>query len=45
MIATLFVKQHVLIDLVAGDILMTITYIFATYNKKTVNKVKKLLSI
>ena len=45
MIATLFVKQHVLIDLITGDILMTITYIFASYSKKTVNKVKKLLSI
>lgn len=45
MIATLFVKQHVLIDVITGDILMAIIYLFVTCNKKNVNKAKKLLNL
>lgn len=45
MLSTLFIKQHVLIDLITGNILMTIIFIFVNYNKKLVNKTKKLLNI
>ena len=44
MISTLLIKQHVLIDLITGNILMTICYLYVNQNKKIVNKVKKLLT-
>lgn len=45
MISTLLIKQHVLVDLITGDILMTICYLYVNYDKKIVNKTKKLLRI
>ena len=45
MISTLFVKQHVVIDIVTGDIMMTFIYFCVNIDKKGVNKVKKLLNI
>ena len=44
-LTTMFVKQHVLIDVITGDVLMSIIYLFVTCNKKTVNKAKKLLNL
>ena len=44
MISTLFVKQHVLIDLITGDIMMIIIFIYVSKNKKIVNKMKKILN-
>lgn len=43
MLSTLFLKQHVLIDLISGDILATIAYIILRYDNKITNKTKKLL--
>ena len=45
MYATLGIKQHVVIDLITGDILMTIVYLIVRNNKKIVNLTKKLLKI
>ena len=45
MLSTLFTKQHVLIDLITGNILMTIVFLYVNYNKKLVNKTKKMLKI
>lgn len=45
MLSTLFIKEHALIDLITGDLLMTIVFICVNYNKKLVNKVKKVLNI
>ena len=45
MMSTLFVKQHVFIDLVSGDILMIFVYITFSNNKILISKVKKLLKI
>lgn len=45
MMATLFTKQHVFIDLVSGDILAVISYIIVCKLKNTNKKVKELLQI
>ena len=45
MLSTVFVKQHVVIDIISGDILMTIIYLIVNNNKKIVNKTKKVLNI
>ncbi len=45
MLATLFVKQHVILDLISGNILALIVFLFIKYNKKIVIKTKKLLRI
>lgn len=45
MMATLFTKQHVFIDLVSGDILAIISYIIVGKFKKTNKKVKELLAL
>lgn len=45
MISTLFIKQHVFIDLVSGDILMLLIYITFSKNKKLINYTKKLLKL
>ena len=45
MISTLYTKQHVFIDLVSGDIIMTLIYVTMSNNKKLSNYVKKLLRI
>lgn len=45
MIATLYTKQHVFIDLLSGDILAIVSYIIVNNLKKTKKKVKELLSI
>lgn len=45
MIATLYTKQHVFIDLVSGDILAIISYIIVNNLKKTNKKVKELLAL
>ena len=45
MYATLGIKQHVFIDLITGDILMSIVYLIVLNNKKIVNTTKKLLKI
>lgn len=45
MFSTLFIKEHAFIDLITGDLLMTIVFICVNYNKKLVNKTKKLLNI
>ena len=45
MLSTLFIKQHVFIDLVIGDILMTICYLIMKNNKYILNNIKKLLKI
>ena len=45
MAATLFVKQHVFIDLVSGDIIMILIYTTFSQNKKLINYVKKLLNL
>lgn len=43
MLSTLFVKQHVFIDLISGDILATIVFIISILDKKLTNKITKLL--
>ena len=45
MISTLFIKQHVFIDLVSGVIFSTIVFIIAQYDKKLTLKVKKALKL
>ncbi len=45
MLSTLFIKQHVFIDLISGDILVLLIYLFLKNKVKTVNKFKKMLSI
>ena len=45
MISTLFIKQHVFIDLVSGVILATIVYIVVQNEKQLTLKVKKLLKL
>ena len=45
MIATLYTKQHVFIDLLSGDILAIVSYIIVNNLKKIKKKVKELLSI
>ena len=45
MISTLVIKQHVFIDLVSGDIIMTLIYITFSKNKKLLLYVKKVLKI
>ncbi len=45
MIATLFVKQHVFVDLISGDLLALLCYYGISYNYKKNNKVKKLLKL
>lgn len=45
MIATLFVKQHVFIDLVSGDIIAICVFIVIKYENKLTNKFKELLKI
>lgn len=45
MMATLFTKQHVFIDLVSGDILAIISYIIVGKLKNTNKKVKELLAL
>ena len=45
MMATLFTKQHVFIDLVSGNILAIISYIIVYKLKKTNKKVKELLAL
>ena len=43
MISTLFLKQHVFIDLVSGVIISTMIFIVVQYEKKLTLKVKKIL--
>lgn len=45
MIATLYTKQHVFIDLLSGDILAIVSYIIVNNLKKTNKKVKELLAL
>ncbi len=45
MASTLFVKQHVFIDLVSGDIIATIVYFFVKRFYKENNRIKKLLKL
>lgn len=45
MISTLFIKQHVFIDLVSGVIISTIVFIIVQHEKKLTLKVKKLLKL
>ena len=45
MIATLYVKQHVFIDLVSGDIIMLLIYTTFSQNKNLINYVKKVLKL
>ncbi len=45
MLSTLTTKQHVLIDLITGNLLMTIIFLYVNNNKKLVNKTKKMLNI
>lgn len=45
MISTLFIKQHVFIDLVSGVIISTVVFIVVQYEKKLTLKVKKLLKL
>ncbi len=45
MLSTLFIKQHVILDLVSGNIIALIIYFILKNNTKLVNKVKKLLKI
>ena len=45
MISTVFTKQHVVIDIITGDIMMCLIYLYINSNKKLTNKVKKLLNI
>ena len=45
MISTLLVKQHVLIDLITGDLLMLIIFIYVNKSKRIVKFVQKLLKI
>jgi membrane-associated phospholipid phosphatase len=43
MASTLLIKQHVFIDLIAGDILATIVYLIIRNEMKFTNKVKQLV--
>ena len=43
MLSTLFVKQHVIIDLISGDVIALIVYIIIKYENKLTNKCKKIL--
>ena len=45
MISTLVIKQHVFIDLVVGDIFMTICYLIMKNNDYFISRIKKLLKI
>ena len=45
MIATLYTKQHVFIDLLSGDILAIVSYIIVNNLKKANKKVKELLAL
>ncbi len=45
MLSTLFVKQHVIIDLITGDLLMIIIFMYVNKSKKIVNYAKKILKI
>ena len=45
MISTLVIKQHVFIDLVTGDVLMTICFLLMYNNQFVLSKIKKLLKI
>lgn len=45
MIATLYTKQHVFIDLLSGDVLAIVSYIIVNNLKKTNKKVKELLAL
>ncbi len=45
MISTLFIKQHVFVDLVSGDILASIIYLFVRIIYKENNILKKALKI
>ncbi len=45
MIATLFIKQHVFIDLISGDALAIVSYIIVSKFKKINKKVKELLAL
>ena len=45
MISTLYIKQHVFIDLVTGDVLATLCFLITSHNKKILSFIKKLLKI
>ena len=45
MISTVFIKQHVVIDIITGDLLMTFIYLYVNHDKKIVNKIKKMLNL
>ncbi len=45
MLSTLYLKQHVFIDLVSGDIIATCIYFIIIKDNKLTNKFKKLLKI
>ena len=45
MVSTLVIKQHVLIDLITGDIIMTVCFLIVCNNKYILSKTKKLLKI
>ena len=45
MLSTLLIKQHVILDLISGDILALIVFLIIRNNKKVTNKFKKLLRI
>lgn len=43
MASTLLIKQHVFIDLISGDLLATIVYLFVRQEKKLTSKIKQLV--
>ena len=45
MLSTLLIKQHVIADLISGDILALIVFLIVKKNKKITKKIKKLLKI
>lgn len=45
MAATMFIKQHVFIDFVAGDIIAIVIVIIISYENKLTNKIKNILKI
>lgn len=45
MLSTLFIKQHILLDLVIGDLITLAVFLAVSQEKRITNKVKKLLKI
>ena len=45
MLSTLLIKQHVVIDLISGDIIAIVVFFVIKYENKLTIKVKELLNI